>query len=88
MVSTPRPAFKKTVRETAEMLRRFIEAVESGDPVATTPPNVAVVRRLQVPRSSGRRPLVGSRNRPRRATNAPPGSPGEAHQPVGVRRHP
>ena len=29
------------------MLRRFIEAVESGELAATTPQDVAVVRRLQ-----------------------------------------
>ena len=36
-----------TVPEEAEVLRRFIEAIESGELMESTPQDVAVVRRLQ-----------------------------------------
>jgi hypothetical protein len=47
VVSARRPASRKTTQEAAGMLRRFIEAVESGELMANTPQDVAVVRRLQ-----------------------------------------
>lgn len=47
MASACRPASRKTTQEAAAMLRRFIEAVESGELAATTPQDVAVVRREQ-----------------------------------------
>ena len=47
MASARRPASRKTTEEAVGMLRRFLEAVESGELAATTPQDVAVVRRLQ-----------------------------------------
>ena len=45
------PAYRspsdQTVPEEAEVLRRFIEAIESGALMDTTPQDVVVVRRLQ-----------------------------------------
>jgi len=47
MVSTSRSRSDRTVPEQAEVLRRFIEAIESGSLMDTTPQDVVVVRRLQ-----------------------------------------
>jgi len=47
VASTRRPPSHATVPDAAGMLRLFIEAVESGELAATTPQDVAVVRRLQ-----------------------------------------
>jgi len=47
MASALRPASKTTTQDAAGMLRRFIVAVESGELTASTPQDVAVVRRLQ-----------------------------------------
>jgi len=47
MASTRRPPSHATVQDAAGMLRRFIQAVEAGELAASTPQDVAVVRRLQ-----------------------------------------
>ena len=47
MASPRRPPSHATVQDAAGMLRRFIAAVESGELSASTPQDVAVVRRLQ-----------------------------------------
>jgi hypothetical protein len=47
MASTARSSFPKPTEEVAGMLRQFIEAVESGELLTTTPQDVAVVRRLE-----------------------------------------
>jgi hypothetical protein len=44
---TRRPASRKATEDAAQVLRRFIEAVESGELMASTPQDVTVVRRLQ-----------------------------------------
>jgi hypothetical protein len=62
MASQHRPPADTTVPEEAEVLRRFIEAIESGELMDTTPQDVVVVRHLQgaltalesTPRGSGR----------------------------------
>lgn len=47
MASTYRSPSDQAVPEQAEVLRRFIEAIESGELLDTTPQDAAVVRRLQ-----------------------------------------
>jgi len=47
VASADRPSSKKATQEAAGMLRRFIKAVESGELVASSPQDVALVRRLQ-----------------------------------------
>jgi len=47
MAHTDRPVADVPVPEEAEVLRRFIEAIESGELAESTPQDVAVVRRLQ-----------------------------------------
>jgi hypothetical protein len=47
MVSTKGSAHNVTAPEEAEVLRRFIEAIESGELMETVPQDEAVVRRLQ-----------------------------------------
>jgi hypothetical protein len=44
---THRPASRAAAEDEAQVLRRFIEAIESGELIATTLQDVAVVRRLQ-----------------------------------------
>lgn len=47
MAPARRSPSPETVDEAAGMLRRFIEAIESGKLADTTPQDVVVVRRLQ-----------------------------------------
>lgn len=47
MASARRSPSPKTIDEAAGMLRRFIEAIESGKLADTTPQDVVVVRTLQ-----------------------------------------
>ena len=47
MAPTNRPPVDTTVLEEAEVLRRFIEAIESGELMDTAPQDAVVVRRLQ-----------------------------------------
>ncbi len=47
MASTRRPPSRKGPDPAAGVLRRFIEAIESGELMDTTPQDVVVVRRLQ-----------------------------------------
>jgi hypothetical protein len=47
MVSSHRTPSDSTVPEEAEVLKRFIEAIESGELMDTTPQDAVVVRRLQ-----------------------------------------
>lgn len=47
MTSIHRPPSGTTAREEAEVLKRFIEAIESGELMDTTPQDEVVVRRLQ-----------------------------------------
>lgn len=47
VASAHRPSSMKTAKEAAEMLRRVIEAVGAGELLASTPRDVALVRRLQ-----------------------------------------
>ena len=47
MASTDRPEADTKVVEEAEVLRRFIEAIESGELMDSAPQDAVVVRRLQ-----------------------------------------
>lgn len=47
MASTDRPSADTTVLEEADVLRRFIEAIESGELMDSAPQDAVVVRRLQ-----------------------------------------
>jgi hypothetical protein len=47
MASPHRPRSDTTAPDEAEVLRRFIEAIESGELMDTTPQDELVVRRLQ-----------------------------------------
>ena len=47
MASTDRPSADTTAPEEAEVLRRFIEAIESGELMDAAPQDAVVVRRLQ-----------------------------------------
>jgi len=47
MASTRRPPSRKCVDPAAGVLKRFIEAIESGELMDVTPQDAAVVRRLQ-----------------------------------------
>jgi hypothetical protein len=47
MVSTKVSVNNATAPEEADVLRRFIEAIESGELMETTPQDEAVVERLQ-----------------------------------------
>jgi hypothetical protein len=46
-MSSHRPPSGSIVPEEAEVLKRFIEAIESGELLDTTPQDAVVVRRLQ-----------------------------------------
>jgi hypothetical protein len=67
MVSTKGSVSNATVPEEADVLRRFIEAIESGELMETTPQDEAVVERLQgaltalESNQSGARPRARSR---------------------------
>ncbi len=46
-MSSHRPPSGSIVPDQAEVLKRFIEAIESGELLDTTPQDAVVVRRLQ-----------------------------------------
>jgi hypothetical protein len=64
MASASRSPSDQTVPEEAEVLRRFIEAIESGALLDTAPQDVAVVQRLQGE-------LTALESAPRRARRGP-----------------
>ena len=60
MVHTRRAQSHDTAYEAAGMLKRFIEAVESGELMESAPQDVAVVERLQGALSALEAPSTGS----------------------------
>jgi hypothetical protein len=60
IVPTTRAQSYDTVCEAAGMLKRFIEAVESGELMESAPQDVAVVERLQGALSALEEPSPGS----------------------------
>lgn len=63
MSSTHRPPADTALPEEAEVLRRFIEAIESGELMETTPQDAKVVRRLQGALTALESPSGSSRRR-------------------------
>jgi hypothetical protein len=47
VASTHRPASKKTIQEAAAALQRLLDAIDEGELDASTPRDVALLRRLQ-----------------------------------------
>jgi hypothetical protein len=46
-VASRRPASRKTVQEAAVALRQLLDAIEAGELDASTPKDIALLRRLQ-----------------------------------------